>query len=50
MSATYDEVVNLKQGTTVTTVHESVGLPGYAGYSWTDVEASAAGGTVSIIF
>jgi hypothetical protein len=45
-SATYDKVDHLKTSSSVTTVYESVGLPGYEGYNWNDVQSEAAGDTV----
>lgn len=49
-SATYDKVSNYKTGTTVTTVYESIGLPGFEGFNWNDVTAAAAGGEVRPFF
>ena len=46
ISATYDKLHHLNRET-VTTVYESLGLPGYEGYSWNDVLTNAAGSEVN---
>lgn len=49
VSATFNKVTNLKIPSTVTTAYESLGLPGYEGYSWDDVVSQANGQTVNMM-
>jgi len=46
-SATFDKIGYLPSNTYVTTVYQSLGLPGYEGYSWNDVVSESSGHTVN---
>lgn len=46
-SATFDKLGNLPSNKYVTTVYQSLGLPGYEGYSWNDVVSGASGHNVN---